>query len=167
MLGACKNYAPLLPEMAGVDPVRLLAALAMNESTVGMNCGPKHEDTWDVGGRYASDPVQAKNLEMFPYTAAMSYGPWQIMFYNAPGYTPTELNTQLLLVTRATIAYLSKQIQRWKITTVQQIGEMWNWGHPSKPGEFSKDPAGVQLYCQELSGNYIAAEGWLTGVVTK
>jgi hypothetical protein len=159
VLMSCKNYAPLLPPIDGLDPARLLAALAMNESSLGDDCGPRYEAAWDIGGEYASNPVQAKNLELFPYAAACSYGPWQLMFYNAPGYTPTELNGDLSLVTRATIGYLVRQIQRWKITTVQGIGELWNHGSPVIPP--ATPSVGVQMYCRDLAGNYIAAEMWL------
>lgn len=163
VLTSCNNYALLLPAMDDVDPARLLAALAMNESSLGANCGPRHEPAWDVGGAYGSDPQQAKLLSLYPYAAACSYGPWQIMYYNAAGYTPSELNSDLSMVTRATIGYLSRQIAHWKITTVQAVGEMWNWGHPHRPGEVA-DPVGVQVYCHDLAGNYIAAEEWLAGV---
>lgn len=159
VLALCHVYAPLLPEIDGIDPARLLAALAMNESTIGLNCGPRHEPAWDIGGLYASNPQQARNLELYPYQASCSFGPWQIMFYNAPGYTPEELNTDLSLVTRATIGYMSKQIRRWNLGTVQAVGEMWNWGHPEQPLE--EVPVGVQLYCKDLEGNYLAAETWL------
>lgn len=159
VLQACKGYSALLPPIDSVDPARLLAALAMNESSLGDDCGPRLEPAWDVGGEYASNPQQAANLAQFGQAAAKSYGPWQLMFYNAPGYTPTELNTDLSLVTRATIGYLYKQIKRWNITTVQAVGELWNWGHPDQPGVV--DPTGVQIYCRDLAENYIAAETWL------
>ena len=159
VLMQCKNYAPLVPLMEGIEPARLLAALAMNESSLGANSGPRHEPAWDVGGKYASDPEQAKLLSLYPYFAACSFGPWQIMFYNCSGYTPTELNTDLSLVTRATISYLSRQIQRWKPSTIQAIGEIWNHGSPVRPPAVASP--GVQLYCKDLAGNYIAAETWL------
>lgn len=163
VLQSCKNYGPMLPTMEGVDPARLLAAIAMNESSLGANSGPRHEDAWDVGGEYARNPMQARNLQLYPWWAATSLGPWQLMFYNAPGYTPNELNTDLSVVTRATIGYMSRQIQRWNIKTVQAIGEMWNWGHPDRPLEVI--PVGVQIYCRDLAGNYVAAEQWLETTV--
>jgi hypothetical protein len=163
VLKSCKTNAVLLPVIENLDPARLLAALAMNESSLGINCGPRHEPAWDVGGTYGSDPEQAKLLALWPYQAACSYGPWQVMYYNVAGYTPTELNTDLAMVTRATIGYLSRQIAHWKVTTVQEIGEMWNWGHPNI-AHVVKDPTGVEIYCHNLAGNYIAAQGWLEGV---
>lgn len=159
VLDLCKQYGSLLPPIPGIDPAQLLAALAMNESSLGLNCGPRHEDEWDVGGRYSYNPQQAENLRQFPYLAACSMGPWQLMFYNAPGYTPTELNNDLSLVTRATIGYMSRQIQHWNVTTVEEMGQIWNHGSPIRPPAVV--PVGVQIYCKDLQGNYVAAEGWL------
>jgi hypothetical protein len=160
VLQACQTYAPLLPPIDGIDPARLLAALAMNESSLGLNCGPEHEAEWDIGGEYASNPEQAKLLQDYPYLAACSFGPLQIMYFNAAGWgTPTDLNTDLSLVMRASIAYLGKQIKRWNLKTIQGIGQAWNWGHPALLGE--SVPQGVQDYCRDLAGNYVAAEGWL------
>lgn len=169
VLGVCKQYAPLLPPIDGLDPARVLAALAMNESTVGLNCGPRYEPSWDTNGTYGKNPQQASNLAeygsvldedgVWRKAAACSYGPWQVMFYNVPGYTPAELNSDLPLVSRASIGYLGRQIQRWKLTTLQEIGEMWNWGHPEEP--FEVVPEEVQNYCKDLAGYYVVAADWL------
>jgi hypothetical protein len=160
VLQACRTYGPLLPPIIGLDPVRMLAALAMNESSLGADCTPRHEPDWDIGGIYASNPEQAKLLEEFPYMAACSMGPWQIMYYNAAGWgTPTDLNTDLSLVTRASLSYLTKQIKRWNIKTLDGIGQVWNHGSPVIPPAVPS--AGVQMYCKDLAGNYVAAEGWL------
>jgi hypothetical protein len=159
VLRLCQSYGALLPEIEGIKPAQLLAALAMNESSLGLDCGPRHESSWDVGGKYASDPQQAKNLSLYPYAAACSYGPLQIMFYNVPGYAPNELNTNLPLVMRASISYLSRQIRRFAATTVEEIGQIWNHGSPVKPP--AKPSPGVQLYCRDLIEHYTAAEGWL------
>lgn len=160
VLGTCKTYSALLPEIAGIDPAMVLAALAMNESSLGLNCGPHHDPAWDIGGEYASNPEQAKLLEEYPYLAACSFGPLQIEYYNAAGWgTPTELNAELSLVMRASIAYLGREITRWKPTTLQTIGQIWNHGSPTvNPSQ------GVKNYCNDLAGNYVAAEGWLEGV---
>lgn len=158
VLMQCRALAQLAP-VGVLNSVWVLAALAENESTLGANCGPRHEPAWDVGGEYASEPIQAQLLEKYPYDAACSYGPLQIMFYNCSGYTPTELNTDLPLVMAASIGYLSRQVKRWNITSLQGVGEMWNWGHPDRPLE--KIPLGVQNYCKKLAGNYLLAAQWL------
>lgn len=162
VLTSCKSYAPLLPPIDGIDPARMLAAMAMNESSLGANCGPHYDPIWDVDGLYGKDPEQAKLLAEYPHLAACSYGPWQIEYYNAAGWgTPTELNTDLSLVTRASIAYLGREIQRWKIANLLVIGQVWNHGSPIIPPKVPS--AGVEKYCKDLAGNYIAAEGWLEG----
>lgn len=157
VLIACKEYGTLISPISGIDSAHLLMAIAQNESSMGANCGPRHEAVWDVGGTYSADPVQAALLRQYGSAAACSYGPWQIMLYNAPGCTPDELNSQLPLVSRATVAFLSKEIRRWNLSTIEAIGQVWNGGHPgaSSPG--------VQMYCKELQENYEAAEGWLGG----
>ena len=157
VLLACQEYAPLIIPIAGIDPAWLLVAIAKNESSLGDDCGPRHESAWDVGGTYAADPVQAGLLRLYGSAAACSYGPWQIMLYNAPGYTPDELNAQLPMVARATIAFLNKQIARWSLASIEAIGQVWNGGHPgvSSPG--------VAAYCKELQKNYESASGWLGG----
>ena len=158
VLQACRQYAPLLPDMGDVDGARLLAAIAMKESSLGADCDPRHEPSWDIGGEYASNPQQAKNLQLYPYAAACSYTPLQIMFYNCPGCTPDELNTDLALGIRVSVYYMSRQINRWKIDSVRGVSEMWNWGHPERP--FEVVPLEVLDYCNDVAGYYLAAEAW-------
>jgi hypothetical protein len=158
VLAACKTYAPIVTAVVGIDSAQLLAAISANESSVGADCGPRLEPAWDTGGKYAEDPDQASLLSQFGQAAARSYGPFQIMFYNAPGYTPDELNTDLKMVTMASIYFLNKQIRVFQPKTIYAIGQIWNGGHPGA------NSPGVVLYCKELQDNYDAAAGWLEGI---
>jgi hypothetical protein len=159
VVAACVTYAPLVTEIEGIDSRHLLLAMAQKESSMGYDCTPRHEPAWDANGRYASDPQQALLLEQYGRDAACSYGPLQVMFYNAPGYTPHELNTDLSIAMRAAIAYLNKQIRHFSPKTVGEVGQVWNHGsivrlpnHPSLQ---------VQLYCTKLEVNYHDAPAWL------
>jgi hypothetical protein len=152
---------------------QILAALAKNESSLGEECGPRYEPSWDVNGFDGRNPQQAQLLARcgiilagdgtFRAAAACSYGPFQIMYYNASGYSPQELNTDLNAVSRASIAYLNQQIATWKPTSVAAIGWMWNGGDLD-PARIANLPLGVQNYGKQLVSNYIAAATWLRGV---
>jgi hypothetical protein len=163
VLAACRNYAPLVTPIAGIDTTLLLAAMAANESTVGVDCGPRYEQNWDWGGTYSKNPKQQSLLNLYGRAAAMSYGPLQIMFYNAPGCTPEELNTNLSMVMRASIEYLNNQIREFDPKTVTDVGQMWNGGHVVRPPAVPS--LRVQNYCKELNENYTAATTWF-GLVT-
>src|ERR1700722_3771531 len=143
VLQACKTYAPIVSIIDGLDSAQLLAAIAANESSVGENCGPRYEAEWDVGGKYASNQQQATLLSQYGSDAARSYGPWQVMFYNAPGYTPAELNTDLKMATMASVTFLNKQIRMMRPQSIIHVGQIWNGGH------IGADSPGVMLYCKE------------------
>ena len=161
VLQACVDYGPLVTPIVGIDSAQLLAALAENESSMGANCGPRLEPAWDFGGVYAKDQQQQTLLEEYGQAAACSYGPLQVMFYNASGYTPTELNTDLTLAIRASIAYMNTLIREWHPQTVADVGEMWNSGSLVNSAKGEVPAPGVVLYCQELVENYQKAAGWL------
>lgn len=129
--------------------------MAMNESSLGDDCDPRYEQRYDVGGIYSHDPHQAFLLGQYGRSAAMSYGPLQIMLVNAVGYTPTELNTNLGSAFRASISYLNYQIRKQSPKTVAQIGQLWNGGHVGA----SNDE--VDKYVAKLQSNYEAAAMWL------
>lgn len=133
----------------GVDGVQLLWAISGNESSFGADCTPRHEPAFDVGGVYGDGPVMKSLLNRFGSTAAWSYGPWQILFANAPyGYVPGDLN-DLDKAARATVAQLNRFLIRFRPSGLAGIGECWNAGHtmniPTK---------GVARYVAELVKNY-------------
>ena len=147
---ACKEYGPQivgLPE--GVDGAQLLWAMSGNESSFGANCLPRHEPAFDVSGVYGNGPIMKPLLEKFGSMAAFSYGPWQIMFCNAPSdYTPDSFNS-LDKASHATVAFLNKLIARWNPANLAEIGECWNGGHVMK----TMIPM-VASYVQKLTVNY-------------
>lgn len=155
VLTSCQSYGQLVDPLPGIDGARLLAAMAMNESALGDNCGPRHEPAYDVGGLYASDPAQKVLLSQYPYWGASSFGPLQVMLVNLPGATPQELNGDLSLVFRLSVGFLNQQIRRFSPASLQDIGEIWNGGHK---GAWNAD---IEQYCKSLESNYEQAEVWL------
>lgn len=146
----CRSFGPYLaPLPAAIDGAQLLWAIAGNESSFGINCTPRHEPAFDVGGVYGSGPVMAPLLAKYGPAAACSYGPWQLMFCNAPQvYTPDSF-TDLDACATATVAYLNKFLRRWSPRDLATIGECWNNGHPR-----TELRAGVAVYVQKLAANY-------------
>ena len=143
---ACRAYGPQLTELPyGVDGVQLLWALSGNESSFGANCTPRYEPAYDVGGRYADADLLAR----FGRAAACSYGTWQIMFVNCPpNYVPSDMN-DLDKAAVATILFLNRQLNRFRPSTLELIGAIWNGGNPLALSSFR-----VQHYADELVRNY-------------
>jgi hypothetical protein len=154
ILALCQKYGPLLQVRAPLDGPQLMAAIASNESTLGNNCNPRYEANYDVGGAYGEEPQMQSLLHQYGRDAACSFGPWQIMLINAPGYTPTELRTNPDACARAFLGYFNSFVIRdRKAQTLMQMGEVYNsgriWPFP---------PKGVQDYCTDLLNAYNAIQ---------
>jgi len=156
MIAECGNMGPkLAPLPKGIDGARLLWALSGNESSYGTNCTPRHEPAFDVGGTYGDGPVMKPLLAKYGKAAACSYGPWQLMFCNAPeGFTP-EAFTDLHQCALATVERLNTFLRKWQPQAIAGIGECWNAGHP-----MLNPVAGVAAYVHELGKNYAALPPW-------
>jgi hypothetical protein len=161
VIQACKDYAPVLTPILGVNMAQLLIAMAMSESSLGADCEPRYEQAYDVGGMYANNPPQPSLLAQYGPDAAKSYGPWQVLFCNLPGTTPTQLNTDFNLVTRMSISYLNAQIEKWKPKTVIQVGWMWNGGNLSSTRKVNP---GAIIYGNRLKLHYDEALVFLEAV---
>lgn len=78
---------------SGIDPEKLMKAIAQVESTYGEHSNPKHEIAFDWGGKYADRTA----LTTWGSDAACSYGPWQVMFPTAvrflTGIAPRDLES--------------------------------------------------------------------------
>lgn len=147
---ACIKYgaqvAPLAPSLSGN---KLLWSLSLNESSGGENCGPRHEPAFDVGGALATGGNMPELLEEFGSAAACSYGPWQIMFPNAPeGSKPSDFD-DIDTAAQYSVAFLNSQLRRFKPLTLTSIGQIWNAGHP-----LNTMSAGVASYVAQLARNY-------------
>ena len=143
---ACQAYGSQVgPLPANIDGAQLLWAIAGNESSFGANCTPRHEPAYDEGGRYADEAL----LAQFGSAAAYSYGPWQIMFVNCPpNYIPEDMN-DLDKAAVATLLFLNRQLNRFRPSTLELIGAIWNGGNP---GALQRPE--VQVYADRLERNY-------------
>jgi hypothetical protein len=129
---------------------QLLWALSGNESSFGINCGPRHEPAFDVGGQfYRTSAQQQKLVSQFGSAAACSYGPWQMMFCNAPaGSTPADFD-DIAKCTSIALGFLNAQFKHFQPKSISDIGSIWNAGHVQNP--FSP---GVQAYANLLQIHY-------------
>jgi hypothetical protein len=145
----------LAPLPKGVDGAKLLWALSGNESSYGLNTTPRHEPAFDAGGTYGDGPVMRPLLAKFGKAAACSYGPWQLMFCNAPaGFTPESFG-DLHQCAVATVERLNAFLRKWQPQALAGIAECWNGGHP-----MANPVAGVAAYAHELATNYAMAAPW-------
>lgn len=129
---ACRAYGPLLrlENAPGVDGPTLLWALSGRESSFGANCKPRFEPAYYTGGRYAAADSQKALIAEFGQDAAYSYGPWQVMLCNAPGFTPDELGMDLEKAAVATVGFINRRILIAEhATTVDQVADAYNSGN--------------------------------------
>lgn len=148
VLNLCVYYGRVIGQPAGLDGRQLMAAIASNESSLGKDCGPRYEPSYDVGGRNVN-AVQAALLKRYGKEAAMSYTPWQLMFINCPDYSPTELNNDAVIGARCFVNYFNHYVMHFDPRNLSQIAQIYNGGHI-----FSEIPAGVQTYINRLQVAY-------------
>lgn len=155
ILALCSEYGSQMTIDLHVDPPVVgrycMAAIAWNESSLGMNCTPRHEPAWDFGGIYAENPQQMNLLHLYGSAAAYSYGPWQLMFYNCAGmqFTPDELTKDPDACARCFLSYFNGYVQRKGAITLEQIGQVYNGGHVSE-----SPSANVAAYTKNLALHY-------------
>lgn len=148
---ACGRFAPKLwTRDIGVDPARLLWAIAGQESSYGADCGPRFEPGY-WSGEESLNPVQSGLNARFGRAAAMSYGPWQVMYINAyPLGTPEQLDANLDLATQAAVHFLNGYVLGVKkAKSLQEIAQIYNSGCLSDPMKL-----GVLRYVENVTRNY-------------
>jgi len=117
---------PLPP---GVDGVQLLWAMSGVESSFGENCQPRFEPAYFTGGHYGSHLPMPALIASLGRAAACSYGPWQIMFCDAPpSYSPSSFDF-IQACAQATVPDLNRKLRMFRPQTLAQIGDCWNAGH--------------------------------------
>lgn len=125
-----------------IDGAHLLWAIAGRESSFGANCKPRHEPAYDSGGKYASERHQAELLRVYGRDAACTYGPWQILPVNAPGFSPEELSRNPDHAAIAVIGFIRRRIlEAQKARTLEQIADSYNSGNfrdANIPAEYIK-----------------------------
>ena len=129
VLAACAQYGPMLKVAAGLDPVKVMIALASNESSIGANCGPRPEPFY----QHSHQPEQVALNQKYGELAWSSHGPWQMMFEN---FTP-ETQEAIAAGTVQLADYATEFVRFFnmyvitvrKAVTLPQIGSVWNLGH--------------------------------------
>lgn len=132
----CNQYGPLLKlpaQAASLDPALILWALAGNESSFGANCKPRFEPAYFTG-KYSLSLSMRELIGQWGEDAAKSYGPWQVMLVNAPGFTPPELAMDAERAITATVGFLNRRVfaqvgVHHAAYDLAQIGKGWNRGN--------------------------------------
>src|SRR5579863_4334734 len=167
VLAACSKYGPQL-NVDGIEYLRpdgsvlsvsgaaLMLAIAAVETGggqvdyAGHDCGPRHEPAYDVDGHFYKTSTSLQNLiSGYGSAAAMSYGPWQMMFDNFVDSrsSPEELLVNLDLCASEFVNFFNHYVLHYHPTSVEEVGEIWNAGH------ITSDPA----YTDKLMDAYSVA----------
>jgi len=146
----CRSFGVAIePLPQGIAGYQLLWAISGCGSSFGMNITPRHESAWDTGGTYAAHSPMPELLKQYGSAAACSYGPWQVLFVNAPsGFTPSDFD-DIQLAAQATAAFLNKLLRTFKPKTLAEIASCWNAGHIQNPLS-----PGVAQYATDLTKFY-------------
>lgn len=136
VLAACAEYGKLLRVSSDLDGIRVMTALASNESSLGANCGPRYEPSYDLNGRNCNHQMVGL-IALYGRDACCSYGPWQMMYVNFTAYTPTELLTDLQACSVEFVRFFNSYvIGVRKAVTLADVGEVWNLGHEGPDPEY-------------------------------
>lgn len=130
----CREFGPQLHVPEGVDGIRLLWAFAARESSFGRRCIPLHEQAYCYGGKYyGKDQALRDMTESFGCHAHCSYGPWQVLFYNAirqnRNIEPYRLTVDSGTCASITVAEFNRILDVQKPPGVREIADAWNSGN--------------------------------------
>lgn len=136
VIAASKFYGHLLKLPGDLDGARVMLAIAAVESGgadpvhAGHNCGPRLEPAYDEGGSFfLRSAIQQRLVEQHGSKAAMSYGPWQMMFCNcSEGLSPQELEANLQTCATEFVRQFNRFAARWNFANLDQVGQVWNTG---------------------------------------
>jgi hypothetical protein len=146
VIAACKFYGHQLKLLPGdLDGTRVMLAIAAVESGgadpvhAGHNCGPRLEPSYAEGGAFfLRSPIQQQLVEQHGSKAAMSYGPWQMMFPNfTDGLSPQELEANLQTCATEFVRQFNRFAARWRFVTLDQVGQVWNTGREIPDHEYT------------------------------
>lgn len=145
VIDQCAAAGAELQAPADLDGRRIMLAIAAVESggadprQAGANCGPRLEPAYDVNGSfYLKSPIQQGLVTTWGSPAAMSYGPWQMMFCNfSQGVTPLEVETDLARLALEFVRQFNQFERRWKFQTLEDIGEVWNMGREAPDPDYT------------------------------
>jgi hypothetical protein len=118
------------PDGISLDGPRMLWAIAGNESHWGANCKPRFEPAYAPSGLYYQQSQKQRDLyAQFGSDAASSFGPWQILPCNAPGFKPEELGLDPDKACQATIGFIRRYVLGAKRpNTLGELLDVYNSG---------------------------------------
>jgi hypothetical protein len=137
-----------------LDPMQLLIALSGRESSFGANLKPRFEPAWFVGGSLWKNSRELQEfVAKYGRAGASSYGPLQVMAFNAQPAAPEALAASPELAMGAAVGYFNRWvIGHWHCKTLEEICRTWNGGNPkaaTTPGyyeEVAKHYAETQVH---------------------
>jgi hypothetical protein len=151
---ACRQYGPSLNVKNIVDSyeypldgVKLLWALSGEESTWGANCGPRFEPEYWNHPSPAQKPLNAE----YGQAAAMSYGPWQVLYVNCVRFgTPGQIDGDINLSAQAAVSFINSYIiKAVRASNLPEIARAYNSGNIIEPMSI-----GVMEYVEKVCGYY-------------
>jgi hypothetical protein len=121
------------PDGGSLDPMQLLIAMGGRESDFGADLKPRFEPSWFEGGAvWRASPQLQAYIAQNGRAGACSYGPLQIMAFDALGFSVSELALDPEAAMSASCGYFNRYvIGHWKCRTLEQICRTWNGGHPT------------------------------------
>jgi hypothetical protein len=148
----CALFAPQLklegcgdPNLGALDPQRMLMALGGRESDFGADLKPRFEPSWFINGLLWKHDFEVQAfISRNKRAGACSYGPLQVMAFNAAGhgFTVEELQKDPEAGMGAAVAYFNAYVVgRWKCKALDEICRTWNGGHPTaatEPGYYAE-----------------------------
>jgi hypothetical protein len=142
----CRKYGMMVgPLPQTLSGTLLLWAIGGCESSFGENTTPRLEPFY----LHTMNGDMPAKREQFGNAAAMSYGPLQIMFDNAPtGATPDEFSDPDTAVAYS-VSFLNKKLREYQPITLLTIACIWNAGSP-----VTNMSPGLAAYVSELEHNY-------------
>jgi len=124
------RFADDFGKVGNLDLNAALWALGGAESTFGKFAHqPRFEKAYARGGRYFLPDLD----KQFGDAAAMSYGPWQVMYCNAHkvtgGYiTPDDMKGMTYAAQVATVKWLDHAVLARGARSMREIADAWNTG---------------------------------------
>ena len=154
-----------IPAGSDMDPRALLIAMTANESSWGTDCAPRFEPGYYRGGAYFLKPANdwlRDLVRRYGQCAAMSWGPWQIMYpvayelgYKGSAHAHPWGLYEPEISLHWVIEYLNRRVFAAGALTVAQVGDAYNTGN-------CRDANHNLEYETDLEAHYVEAVAALT-----
>ena len=159
-----------IPTGCGIDPKALLIAMTGNESSWGANCAPRFEPGYYRGGAYYKKPDNdwlRKLVTKYEQCAAMSWGPWQIMFpvayelgYKGSAHAHPWGLYEPEISLHWVVEYLNRRVFNGPLParTVRQVGDAYNTGSFRDMNHNDKYETDLELHYAEAVASLLPAK---------